>query len=176
MASRRRDVPDRLFCGDNLRVLRDEIANESVDLVYLDPPFNSNARYSVLFKERDGTKAAAQIRAFEDTWRWDAAAARAYQDIVQRGGLVSQALTTVTMKPGDTERETYAEPTVIWRLRRDRQRAHAEIVPHKLQTTLVCWIDSAIEDAQDFCEWSGALERSDVVRDRLLREGWIDVT
>jgi hypothetical protein len=92
MASRSRAAPDRLFCGDNLRVMRDEIANESVDLVYLDPPFNSNASYNVLFAERDGTKAAAQIRAFGDTWRWDQAANRTYQDVVEQGGPVSQAL------------------------------------------------------------------------------------
>jgi hypothetical protein len=49
----------------------------------------SNARFSVLFEERDGTKAAAQIRAFEATWRWDAAANRAYQEVVQHGGPVS---------------------------------------------------------------------------------------
>jgi hypothetical protein len=66
---------------------------------------------------------------------------------------------------------TYTDPTVIWRLRRADQTAHAEIVSHKLQTTFIWWIDNAIEDAEDFVEWSGALERSDVVRDRLLRDG-----
>ena len=60
--------PNRLFYGDNLDVLRQHVANESVDLVYLDPPFNSNASYNVLFAERDGTQAAAQIKAFEDTY------------------------------------------------------------------------------------------------------------
>lgn len=53
---------------DNLDVLRRYIADESVDLVYLDPPFNSNATYNVLFAERTGEKAASQIKAFEDTW------------------------------------------------------------------------------------------------------------
>jgi hypothetical protein len=74
------------------------------------------------------------------------------------------------------ERHTYTDPTVLWRLRRDDQTAHAEIVPHKLQTTLIVWRDDAIEDAEDFVEWSGALGRADVVRDRLLRDGWTDVT
>lgn len=60
-----------LYYGDNLDVLRRHVADESVDLVYLDPPFNSNASYNVLFAERDGTQAASQIKAFEDTWRWD---------------------------------------------------------------------------------------------------------
>jgi hypothetical protein len=60
-----------LYYGDNLDVLRRHIKDESVDLVYLDPPFNSNQNYNVLFAAKDGTDAAAQIQAFEDTWRWD---------------------------------------------------------------------------------------------------------
>ena len=84
-------MTNTLYFGDNLHVLRDHIADESVDLVYLDPPFNSNADYNVLFAERDGAQAAAQIKAFEDTWRWDEGAARAYEDVVEAGGRVSQA-------------------------------------------------------------------------------------
>jgi site-specific DNA-methyltransferase (adenine-specific) len=68
---------NRLYYGDNLDVLRRHIEDESIDLVYLDPPFNSNASYNVLFAEHDGTQAAAQIKAFEDTWKWDDTAARA---------------------------------------------------------------------------------------------------
>ena len=60
---------NQLFYGDTLDVLRLHVLDESVDLVYLDPPFNSNADYNVLFAERDGTQAAAQIKAFEDTRR-----------------------------------------------------------------------------------------------------------
>ena len=63
-----------LYYGDNLDVLRRYVTDESVDLVYLDPPFNSNATYNVLFKETAGAPAAAQIKAFEDTWSWDSAA------------------------------------------------------------------------------------------------------
>jgi DNA modification methylase len=81
-----------LYYGDNLDVLRRHVADESVDLVYLDPPFNSAQDYNVLFKERNGTESAAQIRAFEDTWRWDQVAARAYQEIVEGGGKVAQAM------------------------------------------------------------------------------------
>jgi adenine specific DNA methylase Mod len=54
--------------GDNLDIVRRYIDDESVDLIYLDPLFNSNADYNVLFAEKDGTQAHAQIRAFEDTW------------------------------------------------------------------------------------------------------------
>ena len=60
-----------LYYGDNLGVLLRHVADESVDLVYLDPPFNSNATYNVLFAERNGSQSAVQINAFEDTWRWD---------------------------------------------------------------------------------------------------------
>jgi len=62
--------------------------DESVDLVYLDPPFNSNANYNVLFAEHDGTKAASQIKAFEDTWEWDETAARAFEEVVEQGARV----------------------------------------------------------------------------------------
>lgn len=71
-------VTNLLYYGDNLEVLRRYVKDKSVDLVYLDPPFNSNATYNVLFAEQNGTRAAAQIKAFGDTWRWDQEAAREY--------------------------------------------------------------------------------------------------
>jgi site-specific DNA-methyltransferase (adenine-specific) len=58
---------NHLYYGDNLAVLRDSIADETVDLIYLDPPFNSNASYNVLFKGPAGNESAAQIEAFDDT-------------------------------------------------------------------------------------------------------------
>lgn len=58
-----------LYFGDNLDVLRRYVADASVDLIYLDPPFNSNADYNVLFAEVDGARAASRIKAFKDTWR-----------------------------------------------------------------------------------------------------------
>jgi adenine specific DNA methylase Mod len=61
---------NQLFYGDNLDVLRKHIPPDSVDLVYLDPPFNSNQDYNVLFKEQSGEPAQAQIKAFTDTWEW----------------------------------------------------------------------------------------------------------
>lgn len=85
-------MKNRLYYGDNLDVLRRHIDDESVDLVYLDPPFNSNASYNVLFAERDGSQAASQIKAFGDTWRWDEGAARAYEEVVEAGGPVSLAM------------------------------------------------------------------------------------
>lgn len=76
---------NKLYYGDNLDILRRYIPDESVDLIYLDPPFNSNATYNVLFAEQNGTASAAQIRAFEDTWHWDRAAEQAYREVVEQG-------------------------------------------------------------------------------------------
>jgi len=74
-----------LYYGDNLDVLRRHVADESVDLVYLDPPFKSDQDYNVLFAEQDGSRSQAQIKAFGDTWRWDQASAAAYEEVVESG-------------------------------------------------------------------------------------------
>ena len=79
------DWTNQLYFGDNLSVLREHIPDESVDLIYLDPPFNSNATYNVLFKERSGEDSAAQITAFDDTWHWTMDSERAYQEVVTEG-------------------------------------------------------------------------------------------
>ncbi|MEX2630011.1 MAG: DNA methyltransferase [Tistlia sp.] len=71
-----------LFYGDNLQVLRERFADESVDLVYLDPPFNSNANYNVLFRSPSGERSREQLQAFEDTWHWGEEAEHAYHQIV----------------------------------------------------------------------------------------------
>ncbi|NML10667.1 site-specific DNA-methyltransferase [Sphingobium sp. AR-3-1] len=76
---------NRLYYGDNLDVLRGHIADASIDLVYLDPPFNSNASYNILFRSPAGTGADASIEAFDDTWSWGPAAAGAMMDITQGG-------------------------------------------------------------------------------------------
>lgn len=83
---------NHLYYGDNLDVLRRYIKDESVDLVYLDPPFKSNQDYNVLFAEKDGTGAAAQFKAFEDTWEWNQLSAAMYQEIVESGGRVSDVM------------------------------------------------------------------------------------
>ncbi|MGD0113571.1 MAG: DNA methyltransferase, partial [Armatimonadota bacterium] len=84
-----------LYYGDNLQLLRnrDYFPDAFVDLVYLDPPFNSSQDYNVLFKERDGTRSTAQVKAFKDTWGWDQEASRAYTEMVEHGPeQVSKAL------------------------------------------------------------------------------------
>lgn len=98
---------NKLYYGDNLDILRDHIADESVDLIYLDPPFNSSTTYNVLFAEQDGSRSAAQIKAFEDTWRWDQSAARAYQQIVEAGGKVSQAMQAFRISLGTSDLLAY---------------------------------------------------------------------
>ena len=73
-------MPNTLYYGDNLDILREHVPDESVDLVYLDPPFNSNASYNVLFKEQSGEESPAQIRAFTDTWAWTQESERTYEN------------------------------------------------------------------------------------------------
>lgn len=76
---------NKLYFGDNLNILRDYVEDASVDLIYLDPPFNSSATYNVLFKEKSGGESAAQITAFEDTWQWDRQSEAVYREIVDGG-------------------------------------------------------------------------------------------
>jgi DNA modification methylase len=90
---------NQLFYGDNLDVLRGKDANQrpyipdqSVDLIYLDPPFNSRQDYNVLFAEKDGNRSAAQITAFKDTWEWNEEAARSYEEVIEQGGRVAEAM------------------------------------------------------------------------------------
>lgn len=81
-----RNRPDNhLYYGDNLDVLREHVPDASIDLIYLDPPFNSNANYNILFKSPTGTSAGAQIEAFEDTWHWNDRAEDAFDQVARSG-------------------------------------------------------------------------------------------
>ena len=71
-----------LYYGDNLAVLRNDIPDEHVDLIYLDPPFNSQATYNVLFKSPTGEESHAQVEVFEDTWHWGEQAERAFDEVI----------------------------------------------------------------------------------------------
>ncbi len=75
---------NRLYYGDNLEILRnrENFPDECVDLIYLDPPFNSNRNYNVLFKSQSGADSEAQITAFEDTWHWGETAEATYDDLI----------------------------------------------------------------------------------------------
>lgn len=101
-------MTNHLYYGDNLGVLRDHIATESVDLSYLDPPFNSNASYNVLFKGPSGSDSSAQIEAFDDTWHWNDSAEAAFGDVV-RGGNAAAATMLRAMRSalGDNDMMAY---------------------------------------------------------------------
>jgi adenine specific DNA methylase Mod len=76
---------NKLLYGDNLEILRERIASDSIDLIYLDPPFNSNRSYNVLFGHREGSDSRAQIEAFDDTWTWSQETERVYFDLINGG-------------------------------------------------------------------------------------------
>ena len=75
------NATNTLYYGDNLTILRQYFAAASVDLIYLDPPFNSNRSYNVLFKDESGQEAPAQMRAFEDTWHWNRMAEQTWLEL-----------------------------------------------------------------------------------------------
>jgi DNA modification methylase len=99
-------LPNVLYYGDNLDVLRRHIGDETVDLVYLDPPFNSNADYNILFEEH-GEKAAAQVQAFSDTWEWNTEARAAYEEIVEAGGKAADTMRAFRTMLGRTDMLAY---------------------------------------------------------------------
>lgn len=98
---------NRLFFGDNLDVLRNHVKDESVDLIYLDPPFNSNATYNVLFKESGGNPSDAQAEAFRDTWGWGENAATAYDEVIRTGGHTAELLRAFRSWLGDSSLLAY---------------------------------------------------------------------
>lgn len=83
---------NQLYFGDNLEILRDHIADASIDLSYLGPPFNSNATYNILFQERSGRDSATRITAFDDTWSWDEGSELALVDMVKTAPTVVRKL------------------------------------------------------------------------------------
>ena len=92
MALQQNQEKNKLYYGDNLQVLREYIPDQSIDLIYLDPPFNSRQDYNVLFAEKDGSRSASQITAFKDTWEWNEEAARSYEEVIEQGGRVAEAM------------------------------------------------------------------------------------
>lgn len=85
--------PNRLYYGDNLEVLRKHVATDSIDLIYLDPPFNSNRSYNVLFKAHSGQESQAQLEAFDDTWHWSQQSEEQYESLIAGGAPVKVAET-----------------------------------------------------------------------------------
>ena len=107
MAPQQNPILNQLFYGDNLAVLRDHIADQSVDLIYLDPPFNSRQDYNVLFAEKDGARSASQITAFKDTWEWNEESSLAYEQVVEQGGRVAEAMRAFRTLLGGTDMLAY---------------------------------------------------------------------
>jgi site-specific DNA-methyltransferase (adenine-specific) len=98
---------NRLYYGDNLDIMRRYIDKESVDLVYLDPPFNSSRNYNVIFEQNSDDTAGAQIKAFEDTWHWDHIAAVAFKEIVEAGGQTSEVMRAFRSFLGESDMMAY---------------------------------------------------------------------
>jgi DNA modification methylase len=96
-----------LYFGDNLTTLREHVRDESVDLIYLDPPFNSNASYNVLFAEKTGEQSAAQITAFEDTWHWGIESEEAYHEVVTGGGRLADVVSALRQFLGQNDMMAY---------------------------------------------------------------------
>lgn len=90
-----RRKPNTLFHGDNLDILRQYVDDASVDLVYLDPPFQSGRDHNLLFTRVDGTRSPAQIKAFTDTWTWDYVAKEAFDEMVRSGSRVGLVLESI---------------------------------------------------------------------------------
>jgi DNA modification methylase len=101
-------VPENvLYYGDNLDVLHRYVREATVDLIYLDPPFNSNTDYNILFAERDGSQSSAQIKAFTDTWKWDQAASRTFEETLEAGGSLGVALNALRTLVGQNDLLAY---------------------------------------------------------------------
>jgi site-specific DNA-methyltransferase (adenine-specific) len=101
-------VANALYFGDNLEVLRESIKDESVDLIYLDPPFNSNATYNVLFRTPKGHQSDAQIEAFDDTWHWGAQAEAAFADLMQQSNTdVAEVVRALRSTLGENDMMAY---------------------------------------------------------------------
>jgi DNA modification methylase len=100
-------MPNKLYYGDNYDVLQRYVQDESVDLIYLDPPFNSRQDYNVLFAEKDGSQSNSQIHAFEDTWEWNIDAERSYEHVVEQGGRVAEAMRAFRIFLGGSDMMAY---------------------------------------------------------------------
>ncbi|MCU0909577.1 MAG: modification methylase [Rhodobacteraceae bacterium] len=109
---------NHLYYGDNLEVLRDRTAfpDGFVDLIYLDPPFNSDANYNQLFKASDWSGSAAQIQAFEDTWHWNDTAEAAFTDVLRSGnGAAAEMLQLMRTFLGEARHSTKKAKFKCWR-------------------------------------------------------------
>ena len=100
-------IGNTLYFGDNLHVLKEYVKDETVDLVYLDPPFNSKASYNILFKSPVGEKSDAQLHAFQDTWRWEDGAEQAMAEVAKTNVAILNLLTSLKSFLGESDLMAY---------------------------------------------------------------------
>ncbi len=100
-------MSNKLYFGDNLHILRRYIKHESIDLIYLDPPFNSNTNYNVLFKPSVARGHRAQIQAFDDTWKWGEETERTFDEIAEHGGSVAVIVEALKFSLGRSDVMAY---------------------------------------------------------------------
>lgn len=97
-----------LYFGDNLDILREHIKDETIDLIYLDPPFNSKRDYNILFKSPKGHQSDAQITAFEDNWHWGEQAEREFAEIIHQSNTeVSEMIQALRRFLGENDMMAY---------------------------------------------------------------------
>jgi site-specific DNA-methyltransferase (adenine-specific) len=98
-----------LYYGDKLKILREYIKDDYVDFVYMDPPFNSNRNYNVLFKDESGHEADSQIHAFEDTWHWNLKAEESYNELLFAADDVSKMIEAFSSLIGENQMMAYLD-------------------------------------------------------------------
>jgi site-specific DNA-methyltransferase (adenine-specific) len=98
---------NKLYFGDNLDVMREYLSKDSIDLIYLDPPFNSQAHYNILFRTPQEQRASAQAGAFRDTWLWGEEAERSYASIMRQGGAAARILDALRGALGESDMMAY---------------------------------------------------------------------
>jgi site-specific DNA-methyltransferase (adenine-specific) len=125
-------MTNHLYFGDNLKVLRESFRDESVDLIYLDPPFNSNAGYNILFKGPQGHDSAAQIEAFDDTWHWTDSAEEAFGEVLRSGnGNAAEMLRAMRSFLGENDMMAYLAMMAVRLL-----ELHRVLKPMRMHNTL----------------------------------------
>ena len=98
---------NQLFYGDNLDVLRRHVGNESIDLIYLDPPFQSGKNYNIFFRNESGSKSEEQVQAFKDTWFWGLEAEESFHEVVSAGGDLAQTMVALRSILGECDLLAY---------------------------------------------------------------------
>lgn len=100
-------IEGKLYFGDNLEILRNKINTESIDLIYLDPPFNSKTDYNILFKTPDNIDSPSQIMAFEDTWHWTNESEMAYGQLLGASGRIASVIKGMREAIGENDMMAY---------------------------------------------------------------------